>query len=226
MAKRLIVIAAAALAGSAFMALPSFATGSEFWGTCNTGAKCSGTIEGLGVDVEMAEGFKILCTATGGTATQTNSSSTGTAKFRFAGCVESVFHSHCESGVTVGLIETNSLVSHNVVLETSPSKIVGILFTGVSVTIKCSALGLSKTVTGSIIGEIEGPVCGVAKGEYPLFFQAGFTPRSQKWGQITTTGTVYDLTTRTEPEGAYSTSALTGTSAVVWETGSKVTFDC
>jgi len=226
MTKKLMVLAAGTLAALAFMAIPSIATAGEFVGTCSSGATCTGNVEGTGdATLEDSGGLKITCAATGGTATQTNNSSTGTAKFIFTGCTESIFGTHCENTITNGKIETNTMVSHNVILEATP-KVVGVLLTGANVTFNCPTVFIKKTVTGNIIGEIVNPECGVQKPKSTFSFAAGATTGSQKWTQITTTGTAFDLTSNNDAGGAYATSSQTGIGHINWATGSAVRLDC
>jgi len=226
MTKKLMVLAAGALAALAFMAIPSIATAGEVIGTCSSGATCTGTVEGTGhATLEESGGLRVTCTATSGTATQMNNSSTGTGKFVFTGCTESIFGTQCTNTVTNGKIETNTMVSHNVILEKEP-KVVGVLLTNANVTFNCPAVFSKKTVTGNLIGEIVNPECGVAKTKSTFNFAAGATTGSQKWTQVTTTGTVFDLTTNNDAGGAYATSSQTGIGHINWAAGSSVKLDC
>jgi len=58
-----------------------------------------------------------------------------------------------------------------------------------------SCAGISAKIEGSgLIGEITSPKCGVASSMTTLTF-ASTSPGNQAWTQITTSGTIYDLST-------------------------------
>jgi hypothetical protein len=73
---------------------------------------------------------------------------------------------------------------------------IGILITIGDVQITCAGGLLTKTLTGNVIGELETPNCGTAGTTYNLNFapaSAGST--TQRYEQVTTTGTLFDLVT-------------------------------
>jgi hypothetical protein len=223
MSKKMMLLAAGVLAALAFTALPSIASAGEFNATCSSGATCTGTVQSTGhATLESSGGLQVTCTSVTGSTSQTNNSSTGSANLVFHGCTESVFGTSCGTG---GTITANSMVSHLVYLEHDKS-VKGILLTNANVTFSCFGGFVKKTVTGSIIGEIENPSCGVAKTHHTINFEAGATTGSQKWTKITTTGTVYDLISNNHAGGAYETSSQTGTAHINYNEGKSVTLDC
>lgn len=228
MSKKLMLLAAGVLAIVAFSALPGVASAAEFNGTCS-GAACTGTVESTSLaTLEGATGSSVKCLKTTGTSVQTNASPTGTLQLLFHECTDESLGTSCHSiagGVSqpAGTITTNSLVTHLAVIHASP-KTVGVLLTGINVTFECAGGLVRKTVTGNIIGEIVNPECGVAKATTSFKFAAGTTTGTQKWTQITTTGTVFDLTSNNDSGGAYETASQSGEGKLKW--GGNVTLDC
>src|SRR5215216_5579315 len=220
MSKKLMLLAAGALTALAFAALPAVASAAEFEAHCSASATCSGTIAGGQAVLQDDSGGlagKVTCTTTTGTTTQTSTSSTGTATLTFDHCTAGL-GGECENeGVGTQKIVTNQLVSHLVIIHASP-KVVGVLLTGINVTFTCHTFigTVRKTVTGNIIGEITNPNCGVAKTSHTLTFaKTGPEPADpQKYMQVTTAGTKFDLTSGThspEPGSDSTTSSQTGT---------------
>lgn len=205
----------------AFSVPPFAASAAEFNGTCSVAA-CRGTVESNEVATfEAASGLSMKCDKTTGTAVQNIASATGTVQLLFHDCSEEMFGSLCSSvGQPNGTITTSALVSHLVVLEANP-KTVGVLLTGVNVTMFCL---FTVTLTGNIIGEISNPQCALVKATTSVRFAAGGGTGSQRWTQITTTGTVFGLTTNNDAGGAYEGTSQTGEEKIKW--GGNVTLDC
>jgi len=227
MSKKLTLLVAGALTALALAALPAIASANTFTATCSGGAaNCTGTIESTGhATLEESSGLSITCTTTTGTTTQESGKSTGTAEFVFGGCTESVLKTQCNSTGTSGQIKTNKLNTDLIYLE--PNKTTpGVLLTGVNVTFSCPVVGLKKTVTGNVIGDIETPACGTASASHPVQFEPGATTGSQKWTTITTAGTIFDLITNNDAGGTYATSSQTGTGHIKYPAGKTVTLNC
>lgn len=231
MSKKLMLLALGALTALAMTALPSAASAGEFVQTCSGGGTCTGTVESTGIaTLEEDGGLSVKCTTTTGTVSAPNNSSTGTLELTFSGCTEETLGTHCEStGQANGVIKTNQMVTHNVYID--PNKTTpGVLVTGANVTFRCPIVNINKTVTGNIIGHIENPNCGIAKANHTVEFAAGASTGTQKWTQVTTTGTVFDLitasSTGTNAEANYTTSSQVGTGHINWQGGKTVTFDC
>jgi hypothetical protein len=226
MSKKLMTLAAGVLTALAFTALPSAASAGEFPVHCEVaaGAACTSTVNG-GHAVLKTTGSAafVTCTSTTGTASVTNNTSTGSVNLVFHGCKESVFSSACtSSGQPSGTIKTNTLVSHNVYLE--PNKQVpGALLTGVNVTFSCFFGAVTKTVTGNVLGEFETPNCGVTQKTHALVF-AEASQGHQKWKQVTTSGTVFDLLSNNDKSGeAYETASQVGTGTLTNATNTALT---
>lgn len=189
-----------ALAAFAFAAVPGIAsaaeTEEEFKVDCST---CTGTIHSVVAATLTTDGGsiaeKITCTGTTtGTATQTNGTSTGTVKLVFTGCKDEFISSQCNNTGVSGQIETNQMISHMIYIDPSKST-PGVLLTGANVTFSCPVVGVSKTVTGNIIGHWTDPQCNVSAASHTVTFAtAALTPNIQKYRQITTTGTIFSLT--------------------------------
>jgi hypothetical protein len=235
MNKKLMLVAAGVLAALVFAALPAVASAGEFEGDCeNARATCEGTIDGLETRLVNSRGEGIVCSSVGGRAIQRNASSTGEAEFIFRGCRENVtiFRFSCNNTGTAGEIRTNRMVSHLIYLEpnTQARTTPGILLTNANVTFTCAGFA-RKTVTGNVIGHIENPQCNAFAAEHRVNFEevAG-SPGTQRWQQITTEGTRFDLVSNEdEPEGPgsiYKTSAQSGTGTITWRAGEHVKLTC
>ena len=225
MSKKLMLLAAGALAVLAFSALPSVASAGTYLSTCEGAAKCEGTIAGVGnAELEDDGGTKIICTATGGTASFTSGTSTGSAQFKFTGCAESALGTSCKSsGAAAGEILTPVVTTDNVYLEPE-EKTPGVLITNNSVTLICAGGLVKKTVTGNLLGELESS-CTTPLAKTTVKFEFGATTGSQQWTTVTTTGTVFDLSVNNDtPEGTYTTAAQKGTGNTTWN--HNVTLDC
>jgi hypothetical protein len=239
MSKKLMLLAAGALAALAFAALPALASAAEFKGDCGSGATCNGTVTGTGnavlQDDSGGAAGRVVCTGSTGTSSQTHESPTGTVTLTFTGCEVDKSPGglgECENqGVGTKKIAANQLVSHLIYLEPDKTKEKGILLTGVNVTFTChTILGtVLKTVTGNIIGEIENPECGKAVTHHTVKFEKAneAEPKSpQKWMQITTLEPKFDLTSGSHAADT-TTSSQTGTGHIAYTpAGQTVKFTC
>jgi hypothetical protein len=236
MNKKLMLLAAGALTALAFAALPALASAGEFVSTCEKGPGkvCTGSISGGPATLTDDSGSslgKIECSSATGIATATGGSTTGTVELTFAGCQDEFLKTKCfNTGLQAeGKITTNTMMSHNVYLEPDKS-VKGVLLTGTKVTFTCPSVGVTKTVTGDIIGEITNPQCTTPASTHTITFTTKSpipaNPASeQKWTQVTTVGAIFDLTSGAQGSDA-TTSAQIGTGAISWPVGEKVALDC
>lgn len=229
MSKKLMLLAAGALTALAFTALPGMASASEFKSTCSTGANCTATIAGGKAVLENDAGGAlgtVTCGASAGTATITHNTSTSHVELTFTDCT-GPFSSKCTSpGAAAATITTNTMVGHNINLEPGQTNTVGILLTGANVTFTCAGF-FEKTVTGNVIGELEegSTVCNTPQASHKITFVPGAATGSQRWTQITTSGTMFDLISGTHANDG-TTSSQEGTGTITYNAGAKVTLDC
>jgi len=207
------------------MAVAGTATAGEFIGHCQSGATCTATTQSTGtMEFETASGERVVCTSMTGVSSFTSGASTGTIQLLFAGCKESIFNLSCTStGQASGQITTNVMVVHGIYIE--PNKTTpGVAVTGINVTLSCGGF-IFKTITGGIIGHIENPNCGSLVTHHTVSFEKSGTGQ-QKYKQITTAGTVFDLITNNDSGGAYQTAAIVGTSHFNYPVGNAVRLTC
>jgi hypothetical protein len=230
MRKKLILVASVALSAFALMVIPSLGFAGEFTATCSSGATCSGLIEATGgpftiQDDSGGAAGRITCFGPFGTATQTSNSTTGAWEISLSGCQEGVFGTQCNNTGTAGQIKVGSLTSHLVKLEPGQTTPVGILLTGINFSFSCPVLGVTRSVTGNIIGEIENPECGKARANHTIRFEQGAAAGSPKWAQVTTSGEFFDLTFG--PPSSDTTTATWLTFVhITYSEGKTVTLNC
>lgn len=223
MSKKLMVLAAGALAALAFAALPAVASAGEFASDCKSGANCTALVTGGAAELENDAGERISCTSVTGTATVTHNTNTGSARLLFHGCKETVsgFNFACGNAGS-GTITTNVLTSHGVYLK--PNKTTpGLLLTGVNVTFACFIV--EKTVTGNILGHIENPECGTFQKHHTVNFEAIQPTGTQKYEKVTETGTAFDLVSGSHASDG-TTSSQTGTGHITYQNGDEVKLTC
>jgi hypothetical protein len=228
MSKKLMLLAAGALAALAFAALPTVASASEMIFHCEGAATCTGTIAGGASTLSNDKGETISCTATSGSVSGTSTTSTMTTKIIFTGCVETIsgFKFGCTNTTTGGKIETNSMTGHLITRVLNDKLTVGSLLTGANVTFTCAAF-LKRTVTGNIIGTFteQEKVCDeTADTSHKLDF--AITSHGIQADKVYT-GVEYDLTGRdhgkTEAESPYTTSAQTGEGTITYSNPVRIT---
>jgi hypothetical protein len=221
MSKKLMLLAAGALTALAFAALPAVASAAEFPLHCET-VTCTSTISGGHAELRTAgSAVGITCTTSTGTASQPNNTTTGSVQLTFHGCKDTAFGGACTSaGQLSGTIKTNSMVSHMIYIEHNKGT-PGVLLTGANVTITC-LFNIKKTVTGNVIGHWDAPNCGVTQSSHAVTFTA-VTPGNQKFMQITTTGTKYDLISSDHAGGAYETASQAGKGVLTHATKTALT---
>jgi len=224
------LLAAGALSALAFAALPALASAGEYEAHCIGFATCTGTVAGGAAELETDGGEVITCSSVGGNTSFTTTSTTGTANLTFTGCREHItfFTFQCNSsGLANGTIHVNNLTYHLVNLEHSGT-VPGVKFTDVSVTFECTGFA-KRTVTGSVVGALEAPAnfCNKAVASHKVTFEEGATTGTQKYTQITTTGTQTDLVSNSHtaghPDNTYTTSAQKGTGTITWNHNVEIT---
>ncbi len=230
MSRKLMLLSAGALCALTFAIFTAGASAGEFTADCSAGSTCAATVKsttGEGkppIQLENTSGEKIACTSVSGTASLTSGTSTGTTRLLFHGCQEQVtiFKFACTNTATSGTITTNTLTSHLIYIDEAKA-MPGVLLTGVNVTFSCAGFS-NKTVTGNIIGWIQNPICKSPATGHTVSFE-GFLPGNQKYDQVTSTGTIFDLTSNNDAGGAYRTSSQSGTAHVTYSSGT-VTLTC
>jgi len=224
MNKKLMLLAAGALAAVALAALPAMASAGEFSADCKSGANCSGKISGGEAEIENNKGERVKCTGTEGTANVSHGTSTGQVNLIFTNCREQVtiFKFTCTNTATAGKIETGSLQTHLIYIEPQ-EKTPGFLITSLNVTFNCA--GWAKmTVTGSLIGHIENPNCGSFKPSHQVEFARNGIGEQTYW-TITTTGAGYYPISNKDIGDTYLESSITATGTFTW-TNDEVKLTC
>ena len=223
MNKKMMLLALAAVSAVLF-ALPAVASAGTWHAETATGGS-PGSFSGTSVEtteLNATSGTNVKCTSvTTSGSFDAGSTTTGTVTFTFHGCT-GPFGAHCTSaGQPTGTIVTTLLPFHLVHLEADKTK-PGILITpnaGHFATFSC--LGISTVVSGNgIAGELTSPACGASSTSATFKFQKASNGH-QKWNQITTTGTVYDLSSSVGG-GALSTSSQDGNGSITFGQSTKV----
>jgi hypothetical protein len=172
---------AIALIAIALGVVPSVASAGEPILHCEK-TPCEFSVQSTGNStLSSGTGATVLCTAiTGSGSMDTVTGTTGKVTLTTHGCKEqdSGFQFACSSaGQPSGTIKTNTMVIHNISIESSTP---GILLTGVSWTYTCVGGFALETVTGSLIGHVES-ACGVPNKQSKLFFEvSGFGQQKYK----------------------------------------------
>jgi hypothetical protein len=193
MKKNLMLLALLAISVVLF-ALPTVASAGE-WELDNTDGTF--TVTKVTNSAFVFGSTIVTCTGLTGSGTYT-SKTTGTITLDYSGCKEGVFGTDCtNAGGAAGTILVNNKVFHNVIIGNAGdiNTPIGILITGSSGTELSCGFGLvTVKTTGNVIGEIETPKCGTAGTTYNLNFDSATgSPSTQKYEQVTTTGTKYDM---------------------------------
>jgi len=224
MNKKLMLLAAGTLIALAFAALPALASAGEYEAHCVGAHECVGEITGGALSLVSDNGDTITCSAVGGTTRFTTTTTTGTDNLHLSGCREHVtfFTFQCNSaGAAAGTISVSNLTYHLISLEhggTTP----GIKFTNISVTYECTGFS-KKTMTGSLVGHLESASCNTETKTHSVTFEQGATTGSQKYKQVTTTGTETDLIANNDAGGSYTTMAIICTWTIHWDHDVKIT---
>jgi hypothetical protein len=219
-----------AMVALAFAALPAVASAGEPEVTCG-GAVCGAfTTHGGQATLATTSGTSVICTSNTGSGKYTTKT-TGELNLTFSGCKDEVFGAACTTpGQASGFIKTGISVFHNIMIDSTaqapPSGTAGVLITnpvgGVPYT-TFNCLGfLHIEVSGNIIGHLESPACGSSSKEHKLVFANNGTLGHQKYMQVTTTGTLFDLTSKVNG-GAPSTSSMDATGITTFASAALVT---
>jgi len=246
MRNRLILLGLAAMV-TAMFALPAVASAGE-WSIHNAaGTNPQFTAAGVNPKLTANGQPNIECASTAGNG-QYTSPTTGNITLVFHGCKESFTGSACTTaGQPAGTITTLSHQFHNIHLETfanqpeptkaEDTKKIGILLTGNSngqldfATFTCKPFGVttSITVTGNVIGEVTKPTCTSAastEGIVDFETKPGPNEPTQKWEQITTDGTIYDLVAHVTTFGTTTVTAAEDAVGTLTFTNGAVTATC
>jgi hypothetical protein len=202
MSKKIILLALAAISAAMF-ALPAVASAGEWSldsasGKYPVNFKLSSTGSTI-LTTDDGTGLKVTCKSAGGSGIQESATTSKEVTLTFSECTENLFSSKCTtSGQTAGTIKTTDLTGHNVKLEPSPSTLRGVLLTpkeGHFATFTCAGGLFSLKVGGTgIIGELISPTaCNAVSNVATVTFQT-VGEGTQKWTQVTTTGSKFDLT--------------------------------
>ena len=222
MSKKLMLLAAGVLSALALTALPSVASAGPLTNDC-TKLPCTFTVASNSVaKLSTVGGNTVECSSFSGTGSQAALSATSaTVQLTFSGCKErkTGFNFPCTGKEQAsGVIKTNSLTADYVWLDKLPEPhgVAGLLMTGVNTTFVCAGFQ-NFTVTGNVIGELEETAtkCTAPSTTQKLNFEST-AHGVQKWTQVTTTGTVYNLTSNNDAGGAYEKAAQSGTGTTTW----------
>jgi hypothetical protein len=197
-----------AIAVLALSGLPSTCLAGEFNADCAAGIECGYTFEGSEIRFGSLNGFTMGCPRVTGNGTIKSGTSTGSFQLLIHECHETIsgFNFKCSSaGQPPGTVTTNSMVTHLVYLDQSRTT-PGILLTGMNLTFTCPVYG-STTITGNMLGHIEDPQCNLFTSQHSISFAAS-SDGQQKYTQVTTTGTVFDLTANDDSGGEYKTVSI------------------
>jgi len=217
-------LATVAISAFALAVLPAVASAGSFASDCEVGSSCTATGVGGATELEDSAGQKVSCESHHVTV---GWSFGPTVLITFTNCRETAsgFKLSCNStGGAAGEIRTNTVSGDLVYIEPSKST-PGILLTNLNVTFNCAGF-LKKTVTGSIIAHIENPNCGTFQASHTISFEKAAGAGNQKYRQVTTTGTIFDLIMNNDDGGSYLTSSLTGTAKLNVNGGNKVKLTC
>jgi hypothetical protein len=222
MNRKTIMLLALAVVSAAMFALPAVASAGEWKMDCPGGkATCEFTTSGGHAELRAVEEPTITCTANTGSGSATNEGTTGTLAITFTGCKALGFFSCNTSGAASGTINLASSVSHNIYLEDNKTKL-GLLLTPATTTIICSGIS-SLNVSGSVIGELT-QGCNVESQEFNVAFAAAAgNEKTQRWEQITKTGSNFDLTATTDKTGGNNELAAQVASGTIKFTGKAKT---
>lgn len=222
--KKTLLLALASVV-TAFSLLPGAASG-EVW---HLEPSSKVTASGGEVRLTTAAGIPVSCSSVTGSGSYVTNT-WGSMILTMHGCSSGLF-SCTSKGEPTGTISTASLPFDNILLEANPQT-PGLMFTPTSVDNTPGAgegffveftcgLGTTTTVRGNgVLGDITGPKCGESGKTLTVEFTSAM-PGTQRWLQVTTTGTKYDLTAQTTG-GAWTTASLDAVLTVSLEKEGKV----
>jgi hypothetical protein len=207
MSKKIMLLALTAVSAAMF-ALPAMASA----GTWTIDAAENFTVASEAnthtLLTQQGSNIQVTCTGVTGNGAYNASRTDGTISLSFTGCKESVFSTNCNSpGAGAGVITVPNLKFDNRLIDpTTP----GILMTPASGTVfstfTCFGGSVHVEVTGNgVIGDITTPKCGESSKEATIDFETNGTPGVQKYMQVTTEGTKFDLDAKETVFGSTTT---------------------
>jgi hypothetical protein len=224
MSKKMMLLAAGALAALAITALPGAASAKETALKCEK-SPCTFTVAGGATTISAVGGDTISCTSVTGSGEAinlvNNETTTSKVSLKYHGCKETAtaFKFACTSpGQPSGTITSNTMTAHTVALPGTASEN-GILLTDAKTTFTCAGGFARTTVTGNIIGENEAK-CGVAASNTQRWNFAATSHGNQ--AIKTWTGLTFDLILATNHNetptatSGYETAAKVGTTTLTW----------
>ncbi len=231
MSKKILLLALSAISAAMFV-LPALATAGE-WSLdpANGSFPVAFNLASIGNTVPVtADGssLKMTCTSVAGAGQQTTATTSSEVTLTFSNCTENLFGSKCTStGQASGSIKTTDLIGHNVILEKGPPEVRGILLTpnaGHFASFICGGGLVSEVINGNgIIGEMTAPTtCGAVQKTATVKYESPATG-TQKWTQVTTTGTKFALTS-SQNGGAATTASQDGERTLTF--AQNMTFTC
>jgi hypothetical protein len=216
MRKKLILLAAGAQVALAIAILPAAASAGEFTTDCEVGASCAYSVQSTGAIVFAGEtGETTSCTSLTGAGTLTSGSSTGSVQLTFHGCKElaTPFTFACTTpGQSSGTVKSNVMVTHNVYIEPNKTTPGGLVANSL-LTFSCG--GVNRRFTGNVLGHIENPACNTFQSHHTIVFEKLIEGR-QKFTQITTTGTIFELLKNNDAGGVEETVSVDGTAHLTY----------
>jgi hypothetical protein len=228
MKSKIIPLGLASLVIAAFSALPALASASGSPEVRCIGVACGGiTIENnITKTTSTTDGTTVSCTSSTGTGNYSTPTS-GTLSQTFHGCkTPSFFNATCTTpGQAAGTIKTGTSVFHNVYIDpnkTTPGVLITQPAAGPYTTATCGGF-LHVEVSGNLIGHLESPACGGSSTAFKLGF-AATSHGQQKYKQLTTTGTIFDLTAKVN--GGAATTAAVNAGGTITFGGKTATLTC
>jgi hypothetical protein len=215
MSKMIKLLALAAISG-AILALPAAASAGEWKLDSASGKFPQSFTLSFGGTTLTTDGssLKVSCNGLTGSGEYENSTTAKNVRLSLFGCTENLFGSACTTaGQSTGTIETTVMTGHNVIIENLNPPYRGILFTpnaGHFATFTCGGGLVKDVVSGNgVIAQLTIPAfCNSKAISGSLSFAStAAAAGTQKWTQITTAGTKFDLTS-SQNGGAAATSSL------------------
>jgi hypothetical protein len=233
MRNKTILLALAAVSAALF-ALPAVASAGEWEIDTASGKFPTFTAASIGNTTLTQDGSnsKVTCTKSVGTGKYTTKTTGVELTLTFTGCTLGTGNDCTTAGQAAGTIKTTDLTFHNIMIEKTGAVGVangrpGILITPNGVhfaSFVCHFFGLEDPVTVNgtgLIGDISAPACGATSNTATLKFESAATG-TQKYMQITTEGTKFDLSSN--ENGTVRTASQDGEGTVTFS--EPVTMTC
>jgi len=208
------------------MAAAFFSSSSALAGTyhfdCVGGSGCSFVLNAGAITYSATEEPVIACSSQTGSGSVTNGSSFGEMSTTVQGCKMTVFGItiQCQStGAPSGVISFGKFPIHLIHLEpqrTTP----GVLYTLPTTTLTCSSFIKIELTGNGLIGDVT-ESCNTSSTNFHVDFSA--TQGVQRWRQITTAGTFFDLRYDTEDDQRWGTVGVTANDVLTWTNLVKLT---